>query len=33
MLLVSFNPNPGAKPKSSDRKTDLIYKHAFRNYL
>ena len=28
-----FNPNPGAKPKSSDTKTDLIYKHAFCNYL
>ena len=23
-----FNPNPGAKPKSSDTKTDLIYKRA-----
>ena len=28
-----FNPNPGAKPKSSDTKTDLIYKRAFCNYL
>ena len=28
-----FNPNPDAKPKSSDTKTDLIYKHAFCNYL
>ena len=28
-----FNPNPGAKPKSSDTKTNLIYKHAFCNYL
>ena len=25
--------NPGAKPKSSDTKTDLIYKGAFCNYL
>ena len=24
-----FNPNPGAKPKSSDTKTDFIYKRAF----
>ena len=28
-----FNPNPGAKPKSSDTKTNLIYKRAFCNYL
>ena len=28
-----FNPNPGAKPKSSETKTDLIYKRAFCNYL
>ena len=28
-----FNPNLGAKPKSSDKKTDLIYKRAFYNYL
>ena len=28
-----FNPNPGAKPKSNDTKTDLIYKRAFCNYL
>ena len=28
-----FNPNPGAKPKSRDTKTDLIYKRAFCNYL
>ena len=28
-----FNPNPGAKPKSSDTTTDLIYKRAFCNYL
>ena len=28
-----FNPNPGAKPKSSDTKTDLIYKCAFYNCL
>ena len=28
-----FNPNPGAKPKSSDTHTDLIYKRAFCNYL
>ena len=28
-----FDPNPGAKPKSSDTKTDLIYKRAFCNYL
>ena len=28
-----FNPNPGAKLKSSDTKTDLIYKRAFCNYL
>ena len=28
-----FNPNPGAKPKSGDTKTDLIYKRAFCNYL
>ena len=24
-----FNPNPGAKPKSGDTKTGLIYKRAF----
>ena len=28
-----LNPNPGAKPKSSNIKTDLIYKRAFCNYL
>ena len=28
-----FNPSPGAKPKSSDTETDLIYKRAFCNYL
>ena len=28
-----LNPNPGAKPKSSDTKADLIYKRAFCNYL
>ena len=28
-----LNPNPGAKPKSGDTKTDLIYKRAFYNYL
>ena len=28
-----FKPNFGAKPKSSDTKTDLIYKRAFCNYL
>ena len=28
-----FNPNLGAKPKSSNTKTDLIYKRAFCNYL
>ena len=28
-----FNPNPGAKPKSGDTKTDLIYKRALCNYL
>ena len=28
-----FNPNPGAKPKSTDTKTDLIYKCALCNYL
>ena len=28
-----FNPNPGAKPKSSDTKTDLIHKSALCNYL
>ena len=28
-----FNPKPGAKPKSSDTKTDLIYKRAFWKYL
>ena len=28
-----FNPNRGAKPKSSDTKTDFIYKRAFCNYL
>ena len=28
-----FSPNPGAKPKSSDTKMDLIYKRAFCNYL
>ena len=28
-----FNPNFGSKPKSSDTKTDLIYKRAFCNYF
>ena len=28
-----LHPNLGAKPKSSDTKTDLIYKRAFCNYL
>ena len=28
-----LNPNPSAKPKSSDTKMDLIYKRAFCNYL
>ena len=28
-----LKPNPGAKPKSGDTKTDLIYKRAFCNYL
>ena len=28
-----LNPNPGAKAKSSDTKTDVIYKRAFCNYL
>ena len=28
-----LNANPGAKPKSGDTKTDLIYKRAFCNYL
>ena len=28
-----FNPNAGAKPKSSGTKTDLIYKRSFCNYL
>ena len=28
-----LNPNPGAKPKSGDTKTDLIYKRALCNYL
>ena len=28
-----LNPNPCAKPKSVDAKTDLIYKRAFCNYL
>ena len=27
------NPNPGAKPKSSDTKAHLLYKHAFFHYL
>ena len=27
------NTSPGAKPKSSDSKIDLIYKRAFCNYL
>ena len=26
------NPNPGAKPKSGDKKADLIYTRAFCNY-
>ena len=28
-----FDPNPSAKPKSGDTKTDLIYKRALCNYL
>ena len=28
-----FNPNPGAKPKSGDTKTALIYERALCNYL
>ena len=28
-----LHPNLGAKPKPSDTKADLIYKHAFCNYL
>ena len=28
-----FYPNPGAKLKYSDTKTDLMYKRAFGNYL
>ena len=28
-----LNTNPGAKPKSSDTKAGLIYKHAFYKYL
>ena len=28
-----LNPIPGAKPKSSHTKADLIHKGAFRNYL
>ena len=28
-----LSPNRGAKPKSSDTKTDLIHKRAFCNYL
>ena len=28
-----LNTNIGAEPKSSDTKADLIYKHAFCNYL
>ena len=28
-----FTPNLRAKPKSNDKKTDLIYKRAFCNYL
>ena len=28
-----LNTSPGAKPKSSDTKADVIYKRAFRNYL
>ena len=31
--IVSLTPVLGAKPKSSDTKADLIYKHAFCNYL
>ena len=30
---LSLNPNPSAKPKFSDAKTDLIYKRALCNYL
>ena len=28
-----LHPNPGAKPNSSDTRTDLIYKRAFCNYM
>ena len=28
-----LNPNLGAKPKSGDTKTDLLYKPAFCSYL
>ena len=28
-----LNLSPGAKPKSSDTKADLIYKRTFCNYL
>ena len=28
-----LNPNPSAKPKSTDTKANLIYEHAFCNYL
>ena len=31
--VCQINPNPGAKPKSSDTKADLIYKRASSNYL
>ena len=27
------NTNPRAKPKASDTKSDLIYKHVFANFL
>ena len=32
-MACQLNASPGAKPKSSDTKVDLIYKHAFCNYL
>ena len=32
-VACQWNTSPGAGPKSSDMKTDLIYKHAFCNYL
>ena len=32
-LHVACHLNPGAKPKSTDTQMDLIYKHAYNNYL